>query len=81
MKVLLEIIKLPISFIILIYSLYVTYRITMESEIFDLDDIETEEEFDDVLKPFVDKFVNEYEILLNTFNIIFWLTILKILLF
>ena len=78
MKIILKIIKTPISFIVLLYSLYVTYRITMETEIQDLD--ETEEEFNETLKPFVDNFINKYEILLNSFNLIVWLIILKLLL-
>jgi hypothetical protein len=50
----------------------------METEIQDLD--ETEEEFNETLKPFVDNFINKYEILLNSFNLIVWLIILKLLL-
>lgn len=66
--------------IMFFYSLYVAYMIVKESNPADLISLETEEEFDKVLSPHLEKFYNDNKILLHITNFLCWLILIKVFL-
>lgn len=71
---------LPISFVLFIYQIYVMYMVIKNTNPIDLDEIESNEELDKHLNPFVQEFYNTNKILLHTFSIICWVLFLKAIL-
>lgn len=63
--------------VIFFYSIYATFMMVRESDITDLIEIETEEQFDSVLNPIIDGFKQKYLSILYGLNTIVWLFIIK----
>lgn len=81
LKILKFIFELPLVIpVLFFYSFYVAYMMVKESEITDLMEIESEEDFDSVLRPFIDSFKEKYINLLYGLSTIVWLYIIKIIL-
>ena len=72
--------ELPIAFIVNLYGIYIIIRISQDSELYDLLEIETEEQLTEILQPYMEAFELKYMIHLNVWNILIWLTFLKIIL-
>lgn len=71
---------LPISFILFIYQIYVMYMIIQNTNPADLDDMESNEELDKHLNPFLEEFYNTNKIFLHIFSISCWVLFLKAIL-
>lgn len=81
LKIVRFIFELPlVKPIIFFYSIYATFMMVRESDITDLIEIETEEQFDSILNPLIDSFKEKYLSLLYGLNTIAWLYIIKIIL-
>ncbi len=81
MKVFYRIFKIPSLVFEMGYQIYIVYQITKNNDMSVLSEIDSPEELQKHLKPHLDKFHQKYEIILNIFNIITWLTLLKIMFF
>jgi hypothetical protein len=74
-------ISLPAQPIILIYKLYVTYKIVQDTDPFVLSEIETDEQLEKILEPFLNKFITTYRNHLHLFCAVFWCFIIFLLMF
>jgi len=80
MKKLRKIYGLPISFVLFIYQIYVMYMVIRNTNPVDLDEIESNEDLNKKLNPFVETFYNNNKTLLHIFSIICWVLFLKAIL-
>jgi hypothetical protein len=80
MKKLRKIYGLPISFVLFIYQIYVMYMVIRNTNPVDLDEIESNEDLNKMLNPFVETFYNNNKTLLHIFSIICWVLFLKAIL-
>ena len=80
MKKLRKVYGLPISFVLFIYQMYVMYMVVKNTNPVDLDEIESNEDLNKMLNPFVETFYNNNKILLHIFSIICWVLFLKAIL-
>lgn len=71
---------LPISFVLFIYQIYVMYMVIQNTNPADLDEIESKEDLNKMLNPFVETFYNNNKTLLHIFSIICWVLFLKAIL-
>jgi len=71
---------LPISFVLFIYQIYVMYMVIQNTNPADLDEIESNEDLNKMLNPFVETFYNNNKTLLHIFSIICWALFLKAIL-
>ena len=80
MKKLRKVYGLPISFVLFIYQMYAMYMIVQNTNPVDLDEIESNEDLNKMLNPFVETFYNNNKIFLHIFSIICWVLFLKAIL-
>lgn len=73
--------ELPVVIpVLFIYTLYATYMVVKQSDIDALMEIETEEQFDTMMKPILESFKSKYINLLYAVSTIAWLYIIKTIL-
>jgi hypothetical protein len=73
---------LPIAYpTLFVYQLHLIKKITEEGDSQDLIDADDPDKLQDLLEPHCKVFMNKHEVLINSLTLIFWLTILRFIIF
>lgn len=73
---------LPIAYpVLFFYQLYLIKKIGEEGDPQVLMDVEDADQLQELLQPYCKIFMKKYEVLINSITLIFWLTVLKYILF
>lgn len=79
---LLNIFEIPIVLpTMVIYQFYVINKIVNENYEQGLDEITTPDELEKVVRPYTDKFFLKYKVIMYSVSIIFWLQLIKYIIF
>lgn len=80
MKLLIKLFSLPVLPIIMLYGLYVTYRIVKDTDDDEkLDELANDEQkFNSILDGYYSEFHKKWGVLLNCISLVFWLFFIKI---
>lgn len=73
---------LPIAYpTLLIYQIYLIRKIGEEGNPQDLIDADDADKLQDLLEPYCDSFIKKHKTIINSMSLVFWLTILRFVIF
>ena len=73
---------LPVAYpTLFFYQMYLIKKITEEGDPQELIDADDPDKLQDLLEPYCKEFMKKHEVLINSITLVFWLTVLKYILF